>query len=110
MRQRVTKCLRCKEPVKGRIDKKFCSDLCRNRYNNEGARDHTRLMRNTNNALRRNRKILEELYGNEAIKKDELIEKNFNFDYITEFKNTVRWCYEYGYQEIEQGLFLIVTI
>ena len=27
-------CLECKDPVKGRIDKKFCSDYCRNAYNN----------------------------------------------------------------------------
>ena len=32
-------CLECREPVKGRVDKKFCSDYCRNAYNNNVNKD-----------------------------------------------------------------------
>ena len=28
-------CLACGKPLKGRIDKKFCDDYCRNNYNNQ---------------------------------------------------------------------------
>ena len=44
----------------GRIDKKFCSDACRNAYNNKQNKDQTNLMRNINNKLRKNFKILSE--------------------------------------------------
>ena len=29
------KCLECESPLVGRVDKKFCSDYCRNSYNNK---------------------------------------------------------------------------
>lgn len=29
------KCLECERPVFARVDKKFCSDGCRNAYNNK---------------------------------------------------------------------------
>ena len=54
-------CLECQEPIKGRIDKKFCSDYCRNTYNNSVAKDSKNLIRNINNRLKRNYKILSEL-------------------------------------------------
>ena len=54
-------CLECKEPVKGRVDKKFCSDYCRNAYNNNVNKDSKNLIRNINNRLRKNYKILSDL-------------------------------------------------
>ena len=33
------KCLECGTVLKGRSDKKFCSDYCRNTYNNKVNRD-----------------------------------------------------------------------
>ena len=32
-------CLECGEPLKGRVDKKFCSDYCRNSHNNKVNKD-----------------------------------------------------------------------
>ena len=43
------KCLECEETVKGRVDKKFCSDYCRNSYNNRVNKDSKNLIRNINN-------------------------------------------------------------
>jgi hypothetical protein len=45
----------------GRADKKFCNDLCRNNYNNQLNSNSYNLVRNINNILRRNRRIIEEL-------------------------------------------------
>jgi len=48
------KCLECGEPIKGRSDKKFCGDYCRNVYNNKINTDSKNLIRNKNNRLRKN--------------------------------------------------------
>jgi hypothetical protein len=45
--------------IVGREDKKFCSDGCRN--NNKINKDSTNFMRNINNKLRKNYRILSEL-------------------------------------------------
>ena len=54
-------CLECGEKIVGREDKKFCSDSCRNAYNNKINKDSTNYMRNINNKLRKNYRILSEL-------------------------------------------------
>ncbi|WP_315824342.1 hypothetical protein [Paraflavitalea speifideaquila] len=53
-------CPACGKPVKGRADKRFCDDYCRNNYNNQLNSDSVNYVRNVNNILRRNRRILEE--------------------------------------------------
>ena len=54
------KCIECNKLLKGRADKKFCDDLCRNSYNNKLNSDTNGYVRNINNTLRKNRRILEE--------------------------------------------------
>ena len=54
-------CLLCNKPVKGRTDKKFCDDYCRNIYNNQLKAPENNLVRNINHALGKNRRILEGL-------------------------------------------------
>jgi len=55
----MKQCLECDNEIKGRIDKKFCSDYCRNAYNNKLNKDSNNLVRNTNNRLRKNYRILD---------------------------------------------------
>src|SRR5436190_21516710 len=80
-------CLSCNKPVKGRTDKKFCDDYCRNNYNNLLKADSSNLVRNINNALGKNRRIMDSLLvsGEEMAKttKDKLLQKGFLFKYIT---------------------------
>lgn len=110
-------CLFCKKPVKGRSDKKFCDDYCRAAYNNELKSASNNYIRNVNNALGKNRRILESLLPDgEATAKanrDKLIEKGFQFKYLTHHYstksgNTYSYCYEYGYLPLENNWFLIV--
>ena len=54
-------CEECGERVIGRADKKFCSDACRNAFNNALNKDNKNLVRNINNRLRKNYRILETL-------------------------------------------------
>ena len=108
-------CPECGEIIKGRADKKFCSDLCRNAYNNKLNSDSTNLVRNINNILRKNRRILEELLPDETAKvsHQKLVDKGFNFNYYTNITTTKTgknyiFCYEYGYLPIEGNYYLLV--
>jgi hypothetical protein len=107
-------CLECSETFKGRVDKKFCSDLCRNSYNNKINSATTAYVRDVNSILRKNRKILEEFIPEQTAKasKAKLLQKGFNFGYYTSIytnqKGTYFFCYEYGYLPLEQGYYLLV--
>ena len=108
-------CLECAELIKGRSDKKFCSDLCRNAFNNKINSDTTNYVRNVNNILRKNRRILKDLMPSETAKssKSNLIQKGFNFKYYTNLYITKKgityyFCYEYGYLPIENDYYFLV--
>lgn len=111
-------CPECGEKIVGRIDKIFCSDQCRNTYNNKLNSDVNNTVRNINNALRKNRRILEELSGQSEktmVSKDTLLTKGFSFTYHTHTYTTkrgdiYRFCYELGYLFLEdKNLYLLVT-
>ena len=110
-------CLACGKTVKGRSDKKFCDDYCRNNFNNELKADSNNYVRNINNALKKNRRILEDLLpAEEEMKKttkEKLLSAGFQFKYITHTYtnkkgNTYFFCYEYGYLPLENDWFLLV--
>ena len=110
-------CLDCGEVLHGRADKKFCNDLCRNNYNNTLKAHANNYMRNINNALSKNRRILEELLpaSEEMGKttKQKLIQSGFQFKYITHTYtnkkgNTYFFCYDFGYLPLDNDWFLIV--
>ena len=109
-------CLDCGEPIKGRADKKFCSDQCRNSYNNGLNRDANNFVRKVNNTLRKNRRTLELLNvsGKTRVTKERLIEEGFNFHYytntfLTNTGNTYHFCYDQGYRELENGNYMLVV-
>lgn len=109
-------CPECGEVIKGRIDKKFCSDMCRNAFNNKQNSDTNNYVRNINNSLRKNRRILEESLQGEktTISKQKLVDKGFNFSFytnqvVTKNNHTYTFCYEFGYLPLEdKNLILIV--
>lgn len=110
----IKTCLDCNEILRGRSDKKFCNDQCRNNYNNRRNYEST-LVRNTNAILRKNRRILEELNPNGKTKvlRKNLLNKGFNFDYLTRIyqtqkSNTYFFCYEQGYLELTNEEILLV--
>ena len=100
------KCLDCGDKIRGRTDKKFCSDQCRNNYNNRLNRDSNNLVRNVHGLLRKNRRILSDLYteGKVVIHKDALFVMGYNFNFFTHIIETstgkcFHFCFEYGYCE-----------
>ena len=110
-------CLLCEKPLKGRSDKKFCDDYCRAAYNNDLKSAANNYIRNINNALGKNRRILESLLpeAEQIVKanKEKLIEKGFQFKYHThrycaKNGNMYFYCYEYGYLPLQNNWLLIV--
>jgi len=109
------KCLECGEVVTGRTDKKFCSDYCRNSYNNKVNKDSKNLIRNVNNRLKKNHKILTELNvtGKTKVTRTKLYDKGFDFHfftsiYTTKTGNTYYYIYDQGYLSLENELFLLI--
>ena len=110
-------CLTCGKPLKGRADKRFCDDYCRNSYNNQLKSASNNLVRNINNALGKNRRILESLLagGEETAKanKEKLQRLGFQFKYfthtyVTKAGKIYLYCYDYGYLPLENDWYLIV--
>ena len=112
-------CLACGKKLKGRVDKKFCDDYCRNNYNNiqKAKSNHSSYVRNINNTLLKNRKILESILHDteETAKssKDKLQRLGFHFKYITHLyttktNKTYFYCYDHGYLPLENDWYLIV--
>ena len=109
-------CLACSKAVKGRADKKFCNDYCRNAFNNKSKSEETAFVRQVTQALKKNRRILEELLGNKGTitqPKSKLISKGFQFNYHTHLYTNKKgdvysFCFEYGYLLLEGDLYLIV--
>ncbi|WP_109829416.1 hypothetical protein [Reichenbachiella versicolor] len=115
MNQIQRKCPECERPVFGRADKKFCSDSCRNAYNNKESAQITNKMRNVNNSLRKNWKVLSTLNktGKTKIQRQKLLENGFDFKlitsvYQTKAGHTYRYCYDQGYLELEGDYILLV--
>lgn len=110
-------CLHCGKPLQGRQDKKFCDDSCRNTYNNQQNATAVNLIRKINYALKKNRNILESMIPikEEMAKttREKLTRAGYNFKFFTHTYqskkgNHYRYCYDYGYLELEGDWFLIV--
>lgn len=109
-------CLYCNDPLSGRVDKKFCSDQCRNAYNNERIAGNENHIRRINAVLKKNRKILEQILATEnkkVIPLEGLIQSGFNFQFhtfclTTKNGNTYFFCYEFGYLKLEHDKVMLV--
>jgi predicted nucleic acid-binding Zn ribbon protein len=108
-------CLECGDKIVGREDKKFCSDGCRNAYNNKINKDSTNFMRNVNNKLRKNYRILTALNidGKSKTTRAKLLSKGFDFEFFTNILNTktgntYHFLYDQGYLALDNDYFMLV--
>ncbi len=108
-------CPECGEKIIGRTDKKFCSDYCRNTFNNKMNKDSTNLVRNVNNLLRKNYRILQDLNPTDKTKttKSKLLAKGFSFEYYTSTYTTKTgtvyyFIYDQGYLPLESDYYALV--
>jgi hypothetical protein len=110
------KCIQCGLALKGRADKKYCNDFCRAAFYNDQKSPLTNFMRNTNNALIRNRRILEDFLGETTTKKidrERLLHAGFQFKYLTHTqinrkKHLCYFCYDLGYMPVDNDCFVIM--
>jgi predicted nucleic acid-binding Zn ribbon protein len=108
-------CPVCGDPLIGRMDKKFCSDQCRNVFNNQRNNNSSELVRKINKILKSNHSILALLNpeGKTKVPKKKLLSKGFNFDYFTSIYKTQKgttyyFCYEQGYLPLEDDFYALV--
>lgn len=110
-------CLYCDKALNGRSDKKFCTDHCRNAWNNQLKGPVNNLMRSINNALGKNRRILESLLPDtkesSRTNRQKLLQLGFQFQYLTHTHTTragktYYYCYDYGYLSLDKDWFLVV--
>ncbi len=108
-------CIECGEPFMGRSDKKFCSDNCRTSFNNKLNRANNSLIRNTNNRLKKNWRILEKLNPSEkrTVHKKQLLNLDFDFNHVTSIYTTKAgqtyyFCYNQGYLPIDNDYYALV--
>lgn len=110
-------CLACGKPIKGRSDKKFCDDYCRNNYNNQLKAADSGIVRLVNNALAKNRRILIGFLPDDKdtakASREQLLLNGFSFKYLTHIyktkaDKTYYYCYDYGYLPLDNDWYLIV--
>lgn len=108
-------CPECGDKIIGRADKKFCSDSCRNAHNNSQNKDTKNIMRNVNNRLRKNYRILEALNPEDKTKvpKSKLDAAGFDFTYFTSIYTTKAgtvyyFIYDQGYLPLDGDFYALV--
>jgi predicted nucleic acid-binding Zn ribbon protein len=110
------KCLECGENFHGRADKKFCSDQCRNAYNNkQKSTAGMAFIRKVNGILARNRNILETMNpeGKTTLHRSKLQKQGLDLDYITHLYTTKAgrvyyFCYDQGYSPVGNDFYVLV--
>ena len=110
-------CLQCGEKILGRMDKRFCSDGCRNIFHYNANSAPINYVRNVVNALKKNRRVLADLNtgpeGKTKVHREKLLERGYNFIYHTnthrtKMGNMYVFCFEQGYLEISENWYMLV--
>lgn len=110
-------CQDCGSKLAGRIDKKFCSDICRSNYNNMLNKKRDTALKQINSILKKNVIILQKLngYGIKALQPSLLETAGFNFNFFThqvilDQGKKYNCCYNYGYHMINKEEIELITI
>ncbi|MBN1927496.1 MAG: DUF2116 family Zn-ribbon domain-containing protein [Prolixibacteraceae bacterium] len=108
-------CPVCNEPIIGRIDKKFCSDQCRNTFNNQRYNSTNSCVQKINRTLKKNYSILTALntQGKTKVSRSKLLYEGFDFNYFTSIYETqkgnmYKLCYDEGYLPLNDDAVLLI--
>lgn len=110
-------CLYCGKLVRGRSDKKFCDDYCRNSHNNHKRMVDGEDVRSIFGILKTNQRILLNLIGKEEefakVPLIELCEMGYNFKYhthtnLSSSKLFFQFCFDVGIHKHTNGLVIVV--
>ena len=108
-------CPVCGEAIIGRVDKRFCSDQCRNSFNNHKYVSKSEMVKKVNRILKKNHSILEGLnkHGKSKVLRTKLLQAGFDFNYYTSVYKTQKGAeyhlvYDQGYLGLSEDLFLLI--
>ena len=112
------KCLQCYEQLVGRADQKFCSDECRNVYNNNKFNNESnKVINSVNRILKKNYSILSSFLaeGKVTTSKIDLQKKGYQFDFFTSVGTTRSgrvnyFCYNQGFRENEHDKITLLRL
>ncbi len=95
-------CMECKKILKGRSDKKFCDQKCKNNHYNEFRRTRQPFrFKQINRILIHNRNVLKSLFEKYPLKnvsKEQLNEAGYLSSYFTNSSFDSFYCYDYGFR------------
>lgn len=108
-------CPVCGDPIIGRVDKKFCSDQCRNTFNNQRYKTQNELVQKINRMLKKNYSILKALNpaGKIKLKRSKLLQEGFDFNFFTGTYQTQKGdiynlVYDQGYLPLGDDYVLLI--
>lgn len=105
-------CLVCPTPISGNDNKKFCSDKCKNAYNNSRRKQETGQIGRVISILKNNRRTMETLLDGKSVtnvKEQAMLDSGFVFRYHTHTRvnqgdqKEYLFCFEYGYHRKDNG-------
>ena len=107
-------CLECNRVLKGRSDKKFCDQKCKNTHYNEYRRTRQPLrFKQINQILVHNRNILKTMFEKFPLKNisnDQLSREGFLFSYYTNSSPDTFYCYDYGFRHTSDGFLQLLKV
>ena len=108
-------CIFCGRELIGRSDKKFCDDACRNNYAYQRNKSSNVAINRVNKSLLHNRNVLKSIAkcGKKVVKRQFLVDKDFDFDVITGVHKTYKYqeymmLYDYAYKCINDEDVLVL--
>ena len=116
----VRHCLHCKkiiDPLKGRADRRYCDERCKNAYHNARSSDENGELERVDKILRKNHRILKKLFllkDHDGISRERLLKEGFDFGYhthhvLTKIKaNEFVFCFGYGYREVRPEHYKVI--
>jgi hypothetical protein len=112
MKTEMMECIQCGKPLKGRIDKKFCNDFCRNQHHNQQKAPYNNLVRRISNQLLKNRRILQKLFQNtpapHTVDLETLLMEGYVFRYHTHSDNKRHICFDMALEIMHDSVFKVV--
>ena len=103
-------CQKCDTPFEGRANRQYCSTACKSAVNNERQLVKTKELIDTNKILRRNRRILMDLFdlfGSQPFERVLLDRKGFDANYLTSAEDDGIIFYEFALRQKSKGIFFI---
>ncbi len=108
-------CAFCGKELKGRSDKRFCDDACRNNYGYKHNKSSNIAINRINKSLLHNRNVLKSIAkcGKKVVKRQTLVDNDFNFDVMTGVYKTYKdqeykMLYDYAYKCINDDDVLVL--